>query len=171
MMKYSRKRDGLKNFVKRRLNEGIFVAAVVSGRSFATVKTVIAAKRPFQGYVSLSPTISPIVIPPVVVKWMEANKRRVMFSMWGWDSEMLERIQAVRSAAVEADPQAAAEAKAKKEAEQQIEESGMAECSFCNEEIIKNERLVWESDFLLEYCISARDHKHKPKIVWKVADG
>lgn len=88
--------------------------------------------------------------------------------MWGWDPAALERIQAnIQST----DPAAVEEAKAKKEAEKKVEESGMGECSFCNEEIVKNERESWESDFLLEYCVSARDHRHKPKIAWKVADG
>lgn len=83
--------------------------------------------------------------------------------MWGWDPATAERIQ-TRAATV--DPEIAA----KREAEKKVEELGIGECSFCNEEIVKNERLSWESDFLLEYCISARDHRHKPKIVWKAVD-
>lgn len=152
------------------------MAVVVSGRSFATVKAVLAATLPWRdGGVLPSPTISPIVIPSVVsrkkvVQWMEENTRRVMVSMWGWDREMLERIQAVRSVPVPVDPQVVAEAAAKREAEQKIEDSGLGECAFCNEEIVRNERLIWESDFLLEYCITARDHRHKPKIVWKVEE-
>lgn len=84
--------------------------------------------------------------------------------MWGWDPSALERIQANTQST---DPVAVEDAKAKREAEKKVEESGVGECIFCNEEIVKNEREVWESDFLLEYCVSARDHRHKPKITWK----
>lgn len=88
-----------------------------------------------------------------------------MFSMWGWTPETAARIQAVSS-----DPEVVAESKARREAEKKVDEAGVGECTFCTEEIVKNERGLWESEFLVEYCIDAKDHKHRPKIVWKVAD-
>lgn len=89
--------------------------------------------------------------------------------MWGFTAEALERIRG--NIPVNANPEEAAELKAKREAEKKVEESGQGECSFCHQEILKNEVLgVWESDTLIGYCTEARDHKHKPKIVWKVND-
>lgn len=84
-----------------------------------------------------------------------------MFSLWGFP-ESTEKIKTSHLT-----PEQVEEAKLKREAEKKVEESGQADCSFCKEEIVKNERGFWESAFLLEYCTDARDHKHKPKIVWK----
>lgn len=169
------------------------MAAVVSGLTIVAVKQHV--KLPSQDYAWPSPTICPIVSPnvnrrisPNVIKWMERltqlesvntkNAGRVVntihyakgkvINLWGWDPETVERIRATLP--VKIDPTVAAELKAKAEAEKKIEESGRGECSFCNEEIVKNERFLWESDFLLEYCTESREHKHKPKIVWKVTE-
>lgn len=85
-----------------------------------------------------------------------------MFSLWGFP----EQLAKVHSGHI--DPAEAEEIKARREAEKKIEELGIGECSFCKQEIVKNETLgVWESEFLVGYCTEARDHKHKPKIVWK----
>lgn len=88
--------------------------------------------------------------------------------MWGFTSDIWDRIQ--QKLPLNVNPEELAEATAKREAEKKIEESGEGECSFCKEEIVKNERGAWESEFLVEYCIDSRDHKHKPKIVWKTDD-
>lgn len=83
-----------------------------------------------------------------------------MFSNWNF-SEALAKV-------VPPSTEDVAEAKAKREAEIKVEEAGEGICSYCKQEIIKNEQLaVWESEFLIGYCPEARDHKHKPKIVWK----
>lgn len=89
-----------------------------------------------------------------------------MLNMWGFTPETWDRIQ--QRLPISVDPEALAEATARREAENKIEESGEGECSYCKEDIVKNERGFWESEFLIEYCIDARDHRHKPKIVWNV---
>ena len=97
-----------------------------------------------------------------VIQWRE-TKGRGMFSLWGFP-EALARIQAGTS---NLSPEEAEELQLKKEAEKRVEETGQADCVNCKDEIIKNERGIWESDFLLEYCTESRDHKHKPRILWK----
>lgn len=87
--------------------------------------------------------------------------------MWGWSPETAERLRIKQASQ---DPAVTAEAIAKREAEKLVNEAGIGECSYCHEEIEKNERESWESAFLLEYCTEAKDHRHKPKIVWKVAE-
>lgn len=60
-----------------------------------------------------------------------------------------------------------ADSKAKQEAEKKINELGLGECVFCKEDIVKNDRGIWESESLVEYCHVTKDHKHKPRIVYK----
>lgn len=46
-----------------------------------------------------------------------------------------------------------------------MEEFEPGECTFCNQEIIRNEVLkTWESESLIGYCPVANDRLHKPKI-------
>ncbi len=86
-----------------------------------------------------------------------------MLSMWG--SEALAKIRAGH--ALDATPEDVAEAEAKRKAAQKIEEEGKGTCSYCKEDIIKNEELnTWESEFLVGYCPESRDRKHHPKITW-----
>ena len=85
-----------------------------------------------------------------------------MFSLWGFP-EQLAKVHAGH-----VDPEEAEEIKARREAEKKIEELGVGDCVFCQQEIVKNVDLgVWESEFLVGYCTDSRDHKHKPKVVWK----
>lgn len=159
MTKFMRRWVGLKNYIKEKLVAATCVT-VVTG---AIVLDKMSAKRQYLEHVWPFSSLIYIASPSVVVKWMKNNRGRVMSSMWGWDPATAERLQTAIAAS---DP----EVVAKREAEKKVEEAGIGECCFCNEEIVKNDRLTWESDHLLEYCISARDHKHKPKIVWKVAE-
>lgn len=87
-----------------------------------------------------------------------------MFSLWGFP-ESIEKIKTAHLT-----PEEAEEAKLKREAEKKVEEEGRGDCSYCKEEIVKNDRGLWESDLLLEYCTDAKDHKHRPKIVWKKSE-
>ncbi len=68
------------------------------------------------------------------------------------------------------------EAKAKREAEKKIEESGRAICMFCEDEIWKNESVpgggwVWESEALVGYCEKTAQRKHKPLVRYSLEDG
>lgn len=88
-------------------------------------------------------------------------------NVFGW--EIFERIQEVQQAA---NP----EASKKREAEDIILKEGKGTCTFCKEEIYKNEDMpgggwVWESETLIGYCLTAKDHKHKPQIRWTSAGG
>jgi hypothetical protein len=104
------------------------------------------------------------VIPSAkVIQWRDTAKKKGMFSLWGFPSSV-ERIQA---AITKISPEEAEELRLRREAEKKVEEAGRADCVHCKEEIIKNERELWESDFLLEYCTDSKDHKHRPLIVWK----
>lgn len=150
---------GVKSYVKEKLIEGIFVVGVVSGRSIVAAGH-LAAMLPYPVSAWLSPITIHSVSQCVVVKW----KKR-MCDM-GWASP--EAFANISSGSV--DPKVAAEAKAKREAEQKIEEEGRGDCAHCKEELVKNERGIWESEFLVEYCSTARDHKHKPLVTWKVAE-
>lgn len=156
MMMSMAKWVGLKNGVKEKLIMGIFVAGVVSGRSFVAVKTAIAATPLSRASVWLFPITSPIANQSAVVKWMKATGERMI--KMGWTPENVARIHA--------NLYGAAQLKKRQEAERKIQESGVAECSFCQEEIMKNNQQNWESSVLLEYCTKARDHKHSPKIKW-----
>lgn len=85
--------------------------------------------------------------------------------MWGMSSDIWERMRVGLN--IQAEPKDVEEARLKREAERKVEESGRGECANCHEEIIKNEDLeVWESEYLLAYCNKARDHRHRPRIVW-----
>ena len=76
--------------------------------------------------------------------------RMEVFNLWGWPQ--VGNIESFN------------EAKIKQEAEKKIEDLGLGECVHCKEELVKNERGVWESEFLVEYCKDARDHKHRPRV-------
>lgn len=133
-----RKWAGLKNYAKEKWREVTFVGAAVSGRSFVAVALI------------------PIVLKDAVIKWMEVTGGRIM--NMGWTPETVARIHANLSQFE------ASQIAKRKEAEKKIEDSGIGECSFCLEEIMKNKQQTWESSFLLEYCIKAKDHRHHPKI-------
>ncbi len=144
-----RKWDGLISYVKGKLRTATYAAAVVSGLSIAIAKEKMTAAA-----------------PDVVVKWMEDNRRRMILNMWGISSEAWEQMRL--GFGIDTDPEQVKEALKKREAERKVEEEGRAECAYCRQELIKNENLgVWESETLLAYCTDARDHKHRPKIVWK----
>ncbi|SRR6266498_721639 len=50
---------------------------------------------------------------------------------------------------------------------------GKGVCALCGEEIIRNSRGIWESDFLLEYCACSteRSGQHKPIVKWTAETG
>lgn len=86
--------------------------------------------------------------------------------MFGWGA--FEGIQQVQQAL---NPDAAK----KKEAEDIILKEGKGVCTFCHEEIFKNENMpgagwTWESETLVGWCDAAKDHKHKPILRW-TSDG
>lgn len=91
-------------------------------------------------------------------------------SLWGWISP--ERIQGSTGTI---SPQEAAklqeEARLKREAQQKVDEEGVAICNYCGEEIRKNEAMAsagwtWESEYMLGWCDLAKDRKHSPKLSW-----
>lgn len=67
--------------------------------------------------------------------------------------------------------QDAAEIAKKRAAEQAVEDAGIANCMNCEEEIMKNELSVWESDFLLGYCSRSKDGRHKPLVKYVPTEG
>lgn len=154
-----RKWVGLKNYVQRKLREAIFAAVVGSGRSFVAAKTVIAATLPSPVGVWLSHIMSPIVNRNVVLKWTEATGERIINLVWN-----RETIARVHSNLTQFE---ASQLQKKKEAEKKIDEAGIGECSFCHEEIMKNKQQIWETSFLLAYCLESKDHKHSPKVRWE----
>lgn len=123
----------------------------MSGRSIVAVKTVIAATPLFQVGVWLSLITFPIVNQNVVLKLKEVTVGRVIGM---WTPEIIARVHENLSQ-FEA---------SRREAVKKIEESSTGECSFCQEEIMKNRQQAWESSSLLEYCTKSRDHKHTPKM-------
>jgi hypothetical protein len=71
---------------------------------------------------------------------------------------------------------ASPDAAKKKEAEDIILKEGKGICTFCKEEIYKNENMpgggwVWESESMVGYCNIAKDRKHKPQIKWTSEGG
>lgn len=144
--------------MQRKLQAAIFAVAAVSGRSFVVVETVLAATLPSQATAWLSLITTHIVSQNAVVKWKEVTEGGVNDM---WNPETIARVHANLSQFE------ASQLQKKKEAEKKIEESGIAECVFCQEEVMKNHQQVWESSSLLAYCIKARDHKHSPKIRWE----
>lgn len=90
-----------------------------------------------------------------------------MVSMFGWPA-----FEGIQTARVAADP----ESHAKAEAMRKIEDDGVGTCLFCEEDIVKNENMpgggwTWESEFLVGWCDKAKDHKHKPRVVWSAEGG
>jgi hypothetical protein len=86
-----------------------------------------------------------------------------VFNLWGWPPGTAGQ---PRSSPVQ-NSEVLAEVKARQEAERRIEILGLGECAYCKEELVKNERGIWESEFLVEYCKDARDHKHRPVVKYK----
>lgn len=87
--------------------------------------------------------------------------------MFGWAG--FEQIQIVQQKAT---PDAAK----KREAEEKINKDGRGTCTFCKEEIFKNDNMtgggwVWESEILVGWCDVAKDHKHKPQVTWTSENG
>lgn len=87
--------------------------------------------------------------------------------MFGWPA--FDNIQVARA---EANP----EAHAKKAAMEKIELEGVGICMFCKEDIVKNDEMhgggwAWESEFMLGWCDVAKDHKHKPQVIWTLEEG
>lgn len=85
----------------------------------------------------------------------------------GWGSW-----EGIQQSQAKADPDAAA----KKEAMDKIEREGVGVCMFCKEDIVKNLEMagggwLWESEFMLGYCNSSKDHKHKPQVIWTPEEG
>lgn len=160
-MNISKKWDGLKNYASEKLITGAFVVGAVSGRSFVAARTAIAAMPLSQDSVWQSPITRLSANQPVVLKWM--MKIMEVPNLWGWNPATAARIREN----IPQDP----ELKARQEAEKEIEKSGIGQCAFCQEEVIKNERGFWESESLVEYCAASRDHKHRPTIVYKEING
>lgn len=87
--------------------------------------------------------------------------------MFGWGA--FEGIQQIQQAT---NPDAIK----KKEAEDIILKNGKGICTFCKDEIFKNENMpgggwVWESETMIGFCNIAKDHKHKPQIRWTADNG
>lgn len=96
-----------------------------------------------------------------------ASVRGRLSNVFGWGA--FDQIQVVQQAA---NPAAAK----RKEAEDIILKEGKGICTFCKEEIFKNENMpgggwVWESETLIGWCDLAKDHKHKPQIKWTSEGG
>ncbi len=160
-----KKWGGLKNYVKEKLKTASFVVVAASGLSIAVALDAIVARRRFREVVWLSPITYHSANQNAVVEWLKDNKRRMILEMWGLTSEAWERMRA--GLPIDADPETTEEAKLRREAEKKVEDSGQGICNYCKQEVIKNELLgIWESEVLVGYCTEARDHKHKPKIVW-----
>lgn len=86
--------------------------------------------------------------------------------MFGWGT--FERLQEIQEGL---NPDAAK----KKEAEELILKIGKGICTFCKEEIVKNETMpgaawIWESESMVGWCDAAKDHKHRPIVRW-TSDG
>ena len=83
--------------------------------------------------------------------------------VFGWGA-----FQGIQEAHQAANPEAAR----RKEAEELIKKEGKGVCSYCQEEIVRNEVLeIWESEFMLGFCGSSKDKKHHPKVIWTAEEG
>jgi hypothetical protein len=167
-MKFMKKWDGLKSYNKEKLITALFVMGAVTGRKIVTVRTAVAALRHSPVIVLPSPITfhtasqNAVNLRSFMIEWKEQIERKGMFNLWGFPDAL------AKAHAGNQSPKEVAEARAKREAEKKIDEIGRGECFSCKEEIVKNERGFWESASLLEYCSDTKDHKHRPKIVWKI---